>query len=177
MEPFLGEIRVFPYWYTPQGWLQCNGQILTISQYQALYALLGTRFGGNGTTNFALPNMQGRSAICTDFATTYPVGATGGEATHQLTIAEVPPHTHSLSVVDVPGTTNAPGATVMVGQSFSNSRPSKAFNAFGPGAGATQMGGGALAMAGSSQGHENMQPYLVLNYCIASSGLWPPQPW
>lgn len=176
MEPFLGEIRVFPYWFTPQGWLQCNGQILNISQYQALYALLGTKFGGNGTTTFALPNMQGRSAICTDYASVYPVGATGGEAAHQLTIAEVPPHTHSLSAVDAAGTINAPSPSVMVGQSFSNARPSKAFNAFGPGPGTAQMGPGALAMAGGSQAHENMQPYLVMNYCIASNGLWPPHP-
>ncbi|MCA1939656.1 MAG: tail fiber protein [Caenispirillum bisanense] len=177
MDPFIGEIRVFPYWFTPHGWLQCNGQILNISQYQALYALLGTKFGGNGTTTFALPNMQGRSAICTDYATTYPVGATGGEATHQLTIAEVPAHTHSLSAVDVAGSTNVAGTGVMVGQSMNSSRSPAPFNAFGAGPGNAQMGTGALAMAGTSQGHENMQPYLVLNYCIASTGLWPPQPW
>lgn len=177
MEPFVGEIRVFPYWFTPQGWLPCNGQILNISQYAALYALLGTKFGGNGTTTFALPNMQGRSGICTDYSTAYPVGATGGAATHTLTTDQVPGHTHTLSAVDVDSNVRPPSATVMVGRSMNTGRPPGAYNSFGAGPGSQQMHPSALAMAGGSAPHENMQPYLVMNFCIASTGLWPSQPW
>ncbi len=176
MEPFLGEIRVFPYWFTPQGWLPCNGQLLTIQQYTALFALLGTKFGGNGTSNFALPNLQGRCGISTDYST-LPIGTSAGEAAHTLTIAEIPPHTHSLSAVDVNGSVRQPSGTVMVGKSMNSARTPAPYDAFGEGPGTVQMGASALGIGGGSAPHENMQPYLVMNYCIASSGLWPPQPW
>lgn len=156
-EPFLGEIRMMSFGFAPQGWALCNGQLLPINQNQALFSLLGTQFGGNGQVNFALPNQQGRVGIHDPSN----MGERGGAATHTLTLAELPTHTHAVNAAN--NTTNSrpnglnPGATTM----------------YGPATNLTTLHS-TLAIGGS-QAHLNMQPFLVMNFCIALQGIFPSQ--
>jgi len=160
-------LMLFPFGYAPNGWAQCNGQILSIQQNQALFALLGTTFGGNGTTTFALPNLMGRTPIMSSAA--YPLGSAAGEATHTLTIAEVPAHVHSLQ-----GTANAANSPSPKG----NLPGKTTFNAYVPSSAnlaTAPMQNGTLQPAGGSQPHENRTPFLTMNWCIALTGIFPSQ--
>ncbi len=168
-EPFLSEIRVFSFNFAPKGWAMCNGQFLPINQNQALFSLLGTTYGGNGQTTFALPNLQGRVPIHTGDGHT--LGETGGEQAHTLTINELPIHTHTYTATTVPATTNVPtpiGSKLLAQSTAANLYASGASNL-------VSMAPNALTNAGGSQAHTNMQPYLVLNFCIALQGIFPSQ--
>jgi microcystin-dependent protein len=160
-EPFLGEIRVFSFNFAPRGWAMCNGQTLPINQNQALFALLGTMYGGNGQTTFQLPNLQASMPIHNGNG--YAQGSGGGETTHTLISNEMPQHNHIASGVTSNATTpTATGAT----WAASTRNPYAA-------AANTTMAAGALSNAGGSQPHDNMPPYLALNFCIALEGIFP----
>jgi microcystin-dependent protein len=172
-EPFLGEIRIVAFNYPPKGWALCNGQTMPINQFQALFALLGTTFGGNGINNFLLPNLQGNVVVGAGSGpglSPYNVGQIGGEAGHTLTLPETPLHNHPVRAVSAAGTATAPSA----GSGFApdgSAHPTKTYDstaAAGPAMAATLIQNG-----GSSQAHENRMPYLVVNFCIALQGIFP----
>ncbi|KZE43355.1 MULTISPECIES: phage tail protein [Brevibacillus] len=160
-EPFLGEIRLFANNYAPRGWMFCEGQILNINQNQALYSLLGAVYGGDGVTTFALPDYRGRTPI--HVSSTIPLGTAQGEANHTLTINEMPQHTHQVA-----GSSLEPTASTAA-----NNVWAAVANAYGPAANLQQMNANTMSTAGGSQPHNNMQPYLVMNYAIAIQGIYP----
>ncbi len=162
-DPFMGEIKIVPFNFPPRGWALCNGQLLPINQNQALFSLLGTMYGGNGQTNFALPDM--RSRIPVHFGQGFSVGQTGGEEHHTIGVAEMPAHQHIAQ-----GTTSNADSPIPTGNLLG-----AANNMYGsPNAGnLTALEPTSIASIGGSQPHENMQPYLVLNYCIALVGIFP----
>jgi microcystin-dependent protein len=168
-EPFIGEIKIFPYSFAPKGWAYCDGQIMQISQNQALYSLLGTTYGGNGTSTFALPNLQGRVPIGAGTGpglSSRPLGQSSGSNSVTLNITEIPAHNHTLAGESVDGTQ----------RTVNNAYPAQAGSLFsyqGAASPLVQMNGAAVANSGSSQPHNNMQPYLGINYCIALVGLFP----
>lgn len=168
-DPFLGEIKLFPFAYAPQGWALCNGALLQINAYQALYSLIGTRFGGDGKATFALPNFNGRVAVQAPNLTS---GGTGGAEAVALTPATIPPHLHVLNAVNAPATAvNAVGMMLAVaGEStaYPGTRP-----IYGTGPATSQLAADTVDNAGGSAAHPNMQPFLVLNYCIATTGTYP----
>ncbi len=170
-DSFVGEIRAFPFNFAPYGWAFCNGQLLPISQNTALFSLIGTFYGGNGTSNFALPNLQGCGAL--DYGngaglTERVIGETGGSTTVTLITTEIPAHTHSLKSATTTGNAANPS-----GNSFGSAQRGKP-----PGYAATTgtpaaMSSSAVAITGGGQAHNNMQPYLTLNFCIALQGIFP----
>lgn len=160
-EPFIGEIRLFANGYAPRGWMFCEGQILPINTNQALYSLLGNVYGGDGQTTFALPDLRGRVPV--HVSPNLPLGTSAGEAAHTLTVNEMPQHTHQASGSSVAAANAAPTGGVWA---TSN-------NLYNPAATMTQMNAGALSIAGQSQAHDNMQPYLTLNFAIAIQGIFP----
>jgi len=167
-DPFLGEIRIFGFNFAPQGWAQCNGQFLPINQNQALFSLLGTTYGGNGQTTFALPDIRGRAQ--NHFGAGFNLGQAGGEIAHTITMSEMPAHIHTLSsnLAVVGQATNATQG-VPTGNFFANSGKS-VWSTSNPDA---VMAPGAVTNVGGSQPHNNMQPYLVVNFCIALIGIFP----
>jgi microcystin-dependent protein len=171
--PFLGEIRAFSFNYAPQGWQQCNGQTLSIQQNTALFSLLGTMYGGNGVSTFQLPDLRGRIALHVSTSTTQ--GQNQGTESVTLTIQQVPPHTHTVNVTTNPATTaaNTPGPTVILGSGSSTQTGTPVALSIYNNA---TTGGVALAPLGSTGGntpHENRMPSLVMNYCIALTGIFP----
>jgi len=160
-EPFIGELRLTALAYAPPGWALCNGQLLPISQNQPLFALLGTRFGGDGVTTFALPDLRGRVPLGAD-GLQYSLGQAGGEAAHTLSQQEMPAHVHSLSA-GAAATTAAPAGAVLA-------QPGKAAYAT---AASTVMAPAAVGAAGQSQAHENLAPSLGLTFMIALQGVFP----
>jgi microcystin-dependent protein len=160
-EPFLSEIKIMSFGFAPRGWAQCNGQLMSITQNQALFSLLGTRYGGDGRTNFALPDLQARVPMHTGNG--HVLAEAGGEQAHTLTTAEVPPHTHVAYGAAAAGDSPVPAGNYLGG----------AANVYGALANATQLDPSAVTSAGGSQPHDNMQPYLVLNFCIALQGIFP----
>lgn len=163
-EPFLSEIRIMSFGFAPRGWALCNGQLLPINQNQALFSLLGTTYGGNGQTNFALPNLQGRVPI--HMGGSHTLGEQGGEQAHTLSIAELPTHTHSVSATNNPASTNVPANNTVL---------ATVNNTYTPSANLTSLAPAEVTTVGSSQAHENMQPYLTLNFSIALQGIFPSQ--
>jgi microcystin-dependent protein len=175
-EPFLGEIRAFGFNFAPRGWVQCNGQILPINQNQALFSLLGTTFGGNGTQTFALPDLRGRLAISAGTApsgTTRVLGQVLGEELHTLASTEMPLHQHAIAAAanGTANATNVPSASVIPGSGSSSGSGTPAVPIYAGGTPSTPML--PLGAAGSSQAHENRMPFLVANYCIALQGIFP----
>lgn len=176
-EPFLAEIRAFSFNFAPQGWAMCNGQLLAISQNQALFALLGTTFGGNGVNNFSLPNLQGTVGLgfgTSQNGTPYALGQIGGEAGHTLTLNETPgPHTHTVNaVVTAPGAgTSVPDPTVRLASAYTNQTGNPGANIYSTSAPTIAMA--STSTAGGSQPHSNLMPYLTLTYCIALQGIFP----
>jgi microcystin-dependent protein len=161
--PFLSEIRIFSFGFEPKGWAFCNGQLLPINQDQALFSLLGTTYGGNGTTTFALPNLQSRVPL--HFGDGMLLGQLGGEQNHTLVIGELPAHNHSWGATGT--ATNAPGpASNLLGGAQEYSSSASNLVAMYP---------GQLSSVGGSQPHQNSQPYLTLNFCIALQGIFPSQ--
>jgi microcystin-dependent protein len=161
--PFLSEIKIFSFGFPPKGWAFCNGQLLPINQNQALFSLLGTTYGGDGRVNFGLPNLQTR--IPMHMGGGHVLGERGGEQSHTLSIAEIPTHVHTWAATN--GAANAPGpASNMLGAAAE-------YN--GSGGNLVAMFPGVLSSVGGSQPHENSQPYLTLNFCIALQGIFPSQ--
>jgi microcystin-dependent protein len=164
--PFLSEIRIMSFGFPPKGWAQCNGQLLPINQNQALFALLGTNFGGDGRTTFGLPNLQGRNPM--HMGNGHVIGEQAGEAAHTLTMSEMPQHTHTPFAANVAATSGSPSG----GRTLSQSNGA---NLYAAASNLVAMAPNALGNAGGSQPHPNMQPYLVLNFCIALQGIFPTQ--
>ena len=169
-EPFLSEIRIFSFNFAPKGWALCNGQLLPINQNQALFSLLGTTYGGNGQTNFALPNLRGRASV--HVGSGHTLGEAAGSSAVTVNIQQLPTHTHFLSnnMAVVSDTTNATqGAPA--GNNWANTGKVQ-WCTSPPNA---TMNPQAVTNVGGSQPHTNMQPYLVLNFCIALQGIFPSQ--
>src|SRR5687768_2784644 len=156
-EPFLSEIRIFSFNFPPKGWAFCNGQLLPINQNQALFSLLGTQYGGNGQTNFALPNLQGRVPIHEDASRT--LGTVSGQSLHTVTQSEMPQHIHFLQ-----GTANSSGN---VATAPGNLLATANVTIYGPAQGLVALDPSSVTNVGGSQAHENRQPYAVVNFCIA----------
>jgi microcystin-dependent protein len=161
--PFLGEIKIISWNFAPQGWAFCNGQFLPINQNQALFSLLGTMYGGNGQTTFALPNFQGRVPM--HIGQGFTQGEAAGEYAHTVTQSEMPQHIHFLQATNNVGTDPNPGSGVILSKSVANS--------YGPATGLVAMNAGSVGPVGGSQPHNNTQPYLVLNFIIALQGIFP----
>jgi microcystin-dependent protein len=162
-DPFLGEVRVFSFIYAPRGWALCNGQLLPINQNQALFSLLGTMYGGNGQTTFALPDLRGRTPL--HKGSGFTQGQAGGEQAHTLTSAEMPAHAHIAQ-----GTTSNADSDVPTGKLLG-----AANNAYAPPGNLTTLHPATITNIGGSQPHENMQPYLTVSFCVALIGIFPSQ--
>jgi len=167
MEPFLAEIKIFSFNFAPKGWALCNGQFIPINQNQALFALLGTTYGGNGQTNFALPDFRARAPI--HFGNGHNIGERAGEQAHTINISELPQHRHLVQVKTDAVSTNIPSNQTI----FGNTAPNQVYN--GTGENLVSMNNTSLSSIGGSQAHLNMQPYLALNFCIALLGVFPSQ--
>lgn len=172
-DPFVAEIRVFPFNFAPRGWAWCDGQLLPLSQNTALFSLLGTTYGGNGKSNFALPNLQGRAPMHPGQGpglSLHDLGETGGSETVTLLESEIPSHSHALRPNNDGATGNTPAGQLAA-------RP------FGRGnnlyttvnTSLQMMNPNMLAPAGGDQPHNNMQPYLTFYFCIALQGVFPPR--
>ena len=169
-DPFVAEIRIFGFNFAPKGWAMCNGQLIPISQNTALFSLLGTIYGGNGYSNFALPNLSGRTSLHFGRGpglSDRDQGETGGQETVNLLPSETPSHTHQLWASASENNTGNPENNAWgvseLGDSYRD-------------AGSGSMGANALAITGGGMPHNNMQPYLTLNFCIALQGVYPPRP-
>ncbi len=171
MDQFIAEIRIFPFNFAPQGWAMCNGQLLPISQNTALFSLLGTYYGGNGSTTFGLPNLQGRGSIQQGQGPGLSMrsqGETGGSGTVTLLSTEMPAHTHAASGKAATGQIDP---TAGVWGTAGTSRPAPNF--YATTAPNVLMNPNALSAVGGSQPHNNLMPFLGLNFCIAMQGIFP----
>lgn len=162
-EPFLSEVRIFSFSFNPQGWAQCNGQLLPINQNQALFSLLGTTYGGDGRTNFQLPDLRGRTPIHDGAGHT--LGERGGEQAHTLSVSELAAHSHAVNVTTGIADQQYASATTYWAAGSSSAGFHQNSNA--------TMDPATVLPVGGSQAHLNMQPYLTLNFCIALQGIFP----
>ncbi|HEX8401115.1 MAG TPA: tail fiber protein [Allosphingosinicella sp.] len=172
-EPFLAEIRIASFDFPPKGWAFCNGQLLPINQNQALFALLGTTYGGNGQTNFGLPNLQGKTPI--HFGSGHNLGETGGSSGVTLNQSQLPAHTHLMSGRAERATLVGgaiPAATKSLAQAAAGN-PISDVNLYATGNPTAAMAASSVTNTGGSQAHNNMMPYLVLNFVIALQGIFP----
>lgn len=172
-DPFVAEIRIFPFNFAPKGWAFCNGQLLPISQNTALFSLLGTTYGGDGKSNFALPNLQGQAPMHPGQGpglSLYVLGQTGGSATVTLLQTNLPSHSHAMSAVNQPGEDASPANEALarsVGASLYQTTTD---------ANVVQYAPSAVSATGGSQPHNNLMPYLTLNFNIALQGVFPARP-
>jgi microcystin-dependent protein len=169
---YIAEVRAFGFNFAPIDWAQCNGQVMGIDQNPTLYQIIGTTYGGNGTTTFALPNLQDMTPLGQGQGLglmNWALGQTFGQANHTLLIGEVPIHNHVAAMATaVPASkTSAPTASSYPGEATR-------VNAYAPTSNST-LAGATIAVSGGSQPHPNVQPVQVLNYCIALYGVYPPQ--
>lgn len=160
-EPFLSEIKIVSFNFPPKGWALCNGQFLPINQNQALFALLGTTFGGNGQTTFALPNLRGRVPI--HMADNHGLGEAAGSTSVTINIQQLPQHIHGLVATNNNGAVKSP----------TNNFLGAVNGVYGPAASLTTLTPASVTSVGGSQPHNNMMPYLVLNFIIALQGIFP----
>lgn len=163
--PFLGEIRIFAGSYAPRGWGQCVGTILPINQNQGLFSILSTTYGGNGTTNFALPDLRGRVPMHFDGGS-FSQGQSGGSATHTLALAEMPAHQHTLQAVTAAGTQRSLSGNML------GATP---FELYGSATPSGSLASTSVSIAGGGTSHTNVQPYAVVLFAIALQGLFPSQ--
>jgi microcystin-dependent protein len=162
-QPFIGEVRAASWAVIPRNWAACNGQLLSIAQNQALFAILGTTYGGDGVTTFALPNLKGRVPVGAGGSSSVTLGEAAGEAQVTLLAPQLPAHTHALMASPAAGSDDA-----------TNKGPAGA-KAYGPQTAVVTMAPSTLASTGGSQPHDNMAPYLTINYIIALAGIFPSQ--
>lgn len=179
MDPFLGEIRLLPFTFAPRGWALCQGQLIPIRQNTALFALLGTQYGGDGSTTFALPDLRGRAVVGKDQGpglTNYAQGAMVGTENVTLLASEMPAHVHNgaatgtIPVSVASGTQNSPAG------GYFSATTAEQYGTADTGNDTASMLSGTATAAGGSQPHENRMPFLTLNYCIALQGIFPPRP-
>lgn len=172
-DPFVAEIRIFAFNFAPVGWAFCDGQLLPLSQNTALFSLLGTTYGGNGKSNFALPDLQGRAPMMWDQGaglSYHDIGESSGTEIVSLLESEIPSHSHTLRAAADPGELQTPGPNRVLARSSG----ANVYHATS-GASLVSMSQAALAPAGGDQPHNNMMPYLTLNFCIAMQGIFPPR--
>jgi len=179
-DQFVAEIRIFPFNFAPRGWALCNGQLLPISQNTALFSLLGTFYGGDGKSTFALPDMQGsvpmQSGQGPGLSERF-LGEMSGSETVTLLQSEIPLHTHAAQVSTTDATTSSAQGNVLGKSRYDDGQgTSGAVSTFSAQVATTQLSPFALALAGGSLPHNNMQPYLTVNYCIALQGIFPARP-
>jgi microcystin-dependent protein len=168
-DPFVAEIRIFPFNFAPTGWAWCDGQLLPLSQNTALFSLLGTTYGGDGKSNFALPDMQGRAPMHPGQGpglSLHDLGETGGTETVSLLESEIPSHSHQLRASDSVADSSAPAGVLATSSKSAFETVNQNLVAMAP---------ESLAPAGGDQPHNNMQPYLTLYFCIALQGVFPPR--
>ncbi len=173
MDPFVAEIRIFPMNFAPKGWAFCNGQLLPLSQNTALFSLLGTTYGGDGKSNFALPNLQGAAPLQQGQlpgGSIYDLGQTGGQVYVTLTTQEIPAHNHPSYAADLGGYYDPKNNIWGIA---SGQRPAP--NVYTSAVPDTPMNQEAFSPSGGGQPHNNMSPYLVFNFCIALQGVYPPR--
>jgi microcystin-dependent protein len=171
-DPFVAEIRIFPFNFPPVGWAFCDGQLMAISQNTALFSLLGTTYGGDGKSNFALPNVQGNAPMHPGQGpglSLHDLGETGGSNTVSLLESEIPSHAHAMMANSVPASSKSPNPN----ETFARSSGGNCYLA--PDSNLKPMADNMLAPAGGDQAHNNMQPFLTLNFCIALQGVFPPR--
>ncbi len=169
-DPFVAEIRIFPFNFAPRGWAWCDGQLMPLSQNTALFSLLGTTYGGDGKSNFALPDLQGRAPMHPGQGpglSLHDLGETGGSETVTLLESEIPSHSHALRASAQDGTTR-----IVAGQ-----QPATGIGVsfYGPQPSTVTLSPSALTPAGGDQPHNNLQPYLTFYFCIALQGVFPPR--
>ncbi|MBI3348404.1 MAG: phage tail protein [Burkholderiales bacterium] len=164
-DQFVGELRLMSFNYAPKGWALCNGQILAINQNQALFALLGTTYGGDGVSNFALPDLRGRAPL--HAADSIALGQRAGQEAVTLTTGQIPAHTHTLTATGDLANASVPGGAVPAAKGRGG------MNRFGPAGNDTLMDPSSIAAGGGNQPHPNMQPSLVLSWAIALVGIFP----
>ena len=172
--PFVAEIRIFPFNFAPTGWAFCDGQILPISQNTALFSLLGTTYGGDGKSNFALPNFQGSSPMFYGQGpglSLHDIGETGGSTTVTLLESEIPSHSHALQANPANADVNTPAPNV----SLARSVPATIYTLPTSNPSLVMLSNNAVAPAGGDQPHNNLMPFLTLNFCIALQGVYPPR--
>jgi microcystin-dependent protein len=168
-DPFVAEIRIFPFNFAPRGWAWCDGQLLPLSQNTALFSLLGTTYGGNGKSNFALPDLQGRAPMHPGQGpglSLHDLGETGGSETVSLLESEIPSHSHTLRADEDDSTFFTPQNMFLAALNQMYLEPASVTTVMAP---------EALAPAGGDQPHNNMQPYLTFYFCIALQGVFPPR--
>ena len=169
-DPFVAEIRIFPFNFAPKGWAWCDGQLLPLSQNTALFSLLGTTYGGNGKSNFALPNLQGRAPMHPGQGpglSLYNLGEQGGSETVTLLESEIPAHSHGMN--------SRLGSRQKFSIPTNNQFTTSAASIYDAGPPQTTLAPEALSPVGGDQPHNNMQPYLTVNFCIALQGVFPPR--
>ncbi|GAA3741564.1 MULTISPECIES: phage tail protein [Flavobacterium] len=170
MDQFVAEIRLFPFNFAPKGWAMCNGQLLPISQNTSLFSLLGTTYGGDGKSTFALPNLQGSVPMHPGQGpglSLHDLGETGGSENVSLLESEIPSHNHSLMAA-----TSNSQSTSPTNNSLGRGNPIRIYGQTGTN---TNMSLNSVAIAGSGLPHNNMMPYLTMNFCIALQGIFPPR--
>jgi microcystin-dependent protein len=176
-EPFLGQIVTFGFGWAPINYLPCDGRLMSIAEYNALFVLLGTTYGGDGVSTFALPNLNGRIPVGQGQGKglqSYVIGETMGTEQVTLTTAQMPAHNHTVSFTNLPGTSESPKGNLAMGTNPGGGVPP--FYASGTAVtGTIALNGGTITPSGGSQPHENRQPYVALNYCIATAGTFPSQ--
>jgi microcystin-dependent protein len=171
-DPFVAEIRIFPFNFAPKGWAWCDGQLLPLSQNTALFSLLGTTYGGDGKSNFALPDLQGRAPMHPGQGpglSLHDLGETGGSETVTLLESEIPTHTHAMRADAAdPADVQAPSPAVVLARSTGG-------NAYTTSGGLVSLAASTLAPSGGDAPHNNMMPYLTFYFCIALQGVFPPR--
>ena len=182
MDPFVGQLALFGFPFAPKGWALCQGQLLPIQQNTALFSLLGTTYGGDGRTNFALPDLRGRTAVGAGQGpglSPYTLGSQQGVEQVQLAAAATPQHTHAFPAFAATATTNAPNGALPAQGVATGGRGGSPVNTYAPASGAAAKplaAAQAAAAAGGNGGHNNVQPSLALNWCIALQGIYPSRP-